>query len=65
MAHKFRIGQTVLFVAKPTHRGIVPETCVILRQLPESDGEFQYRIRSVHEPHEKVAKQSQLRSAPN
>ena len=61
MTHKFLIGQTVLFV-DPTHRHIVPETCVILRQLPESEGEFQYRIRGIHEPHERVAKESQLRS---
>ena len=62
MAHKFRLGQTVLFI-DPTHRHILPETCLITRQLPERDGEFQYRIRGIHEPHERVAKESQLRSA--
>jgi hypothetical protein len=61
MAHKFRVGQQVLFTAEPTHRHIVPETCVIVRQLPERDGEFQYGIRNTHEPHERAAKQSQLR----
>jgi hypothetical protein len=33
---------------------------VVIRQLPERDGEFEYRIRSMSEPHERVARESQL-----
>ena len=33
----------------------------IVRLLPPRDGEFQYRIKSIDEPHERVAKESLLR----
>jgi two-component sensor histidine kinase len=29
--------------------------------LPESDGEFQYRIKSIAETHERLARESELR----
>ena len=28
--------------------------------MPERDGEFEYRVRSSHEPHERVVRESQL-----
>jgi hypothetical protein len=34
--------------------------CVITKRLPERDGEFEYRIKSVNEPHERVVRESQL-----
>jgi hypothetical protein len=34
--------------------------CVITKILPERDGEFEYRIKSVNEPHERVVRESQL-----
>jgi hypothetical protein len=33
---------------------------VITKSLPERDGEFEYRIKSVNEPHERVVRESQL-----
>jgi hypothetical protein len=33
----------------------------IVQQLPESDGECQYKIKSLDEPHLRVAKEHQLR----
>jgi hypothetical protein len=33
----------------------------IVQQLPESNGEHQYKIKSVDEPHLRVAKEHQLR----
>jgi hypothetical protein len=32
----------------------------IVRQLPDSGGELQYRIKSEREPHERVVKESDL-----
>jgi hypothetical protein len=32
-------------------------------QLPERDGEFEYRIRSPDEPHERIVRESELRAA--
>jgi hypothetical protein len=29
--------------------------------LPERDGEYQYRIKSIVEPHERAARESELR----
>jgi hypothetical protein len=33
---------------------------VVTKQLPERDGEFEYRIKSISEPHERVARESEL-----
>ena len=32
----------------------------VSRQLPESDGQFEYQINSLIEPHERVVKESDL-----
>jgi hypothetical protein len=32
-----------------------------MAELPEQDGEFQYRIKSISEPHDRIAKESELR----
>ena len=36
---------------------------VVTMQLPERAGEFEYRIRSPDEPHERIARESELRGA--
>ena len=33
----------------------------VIRQLPTSNGEFGYRIKSAREPHERAVRESQLR----
>ena len=57
--HKFSVGQKVEMVPLGAFspRGVFE----IVRLLPPSEGEFQYRIKSVGEPHECVAKESLLR----
>jgi hypothetical protein len=35
---------------------------VITERLPEHDGEFEYRVKSVNEPHERVVGESQLKT---
>jgi hypothetical protein len=32
----------------------------VIKQFPESSGEFQYRIKSMNEPHERVGRESEL-----
>jgi hypothetical protein len=60
--HKFKIDQLVYFQparsidARPDHYQII-------RRLPESEGEFHYVIRSTHEGHERVARESELTRA--
>ena len=62
MPHKFKIGDRVSF----HHERIVSAahgSYVVTMQLPERDGEFEYHIRSADEPHERIARESELREA--
>jgi hypothetical protein len=58
--HKFRAGQRVTLVASFTNRRSVSAGYVVTKQLPERGGEFEYRIKGVSEPHERVARESEL-----
>jgi hypothetical protein len=57
--HKFKIGQLVHYVG----RGGVSGIYQVKQFLPAEDEVFQYRIKSVNEPHERVAWEHDLRSA--
>jgi hypothetical protein len=60
-SHKFNIGDVVSL--KPAPSLNVPGGIYeVVRQLP-SDGECEYRIRSANEPHERVARESELTKA--
>jgi hypothetical protein len=48
MPRKFSVGDRVRFHHERT-------VSVVMMQLPERDGEFEYRIRSPDEPHERMA----------
>jgi hypothetical protein len=61
--HRFRTGQRVQLQGSFLHRSAANGDYEIVRQLPASDGERQYRIKSLREPHERVAKESELRKA--
>ncbi len=57
--YKFRIGQTVY----PERSFAMPGGAyVVTARLPERDGEFEYRIKSVNEPHERAVLESQLKT---
>jgi len=61
--YKFQIGQTVFLV--PSHNLNIPGgACVVTKKLPESNGEFEYRVRSVNEPYERVVRESELSNVP-
>jgi hypothetical protein len=60
--HKFKIGQMAFF--HPRSRGVDASTrspYQITARLPPTDGEFQYRIKSIHEEHERAASENELR----
>ena len=59
--HKFKIGQTVFL--SPS-LGIPGGAYVATRKLSEREGEFEYRVKSANEPHERVVRESQLSDAP-
>lgn len=57
--HKFHLGQLVEYHVP---RGIdAPRgTYIVTAKLPERDGEFEYRIRSALEEHERMVRESEL-----
>jgi len=60
--HKFRVGQAVRFYPNGMGAHSAPHgTYVVMAELPEQDGEFQYRIKSIVERLERVARESELR----
>ena len=61
MPHKFNVGQTVRFqplqgLQHTTASGLYDVT----KQLPERNGEFEYRVKNRNEPHERLVKESEL-----
>jgi hypothetical protein len=60
MEHKFSVGQLVRYARG--FRSAAGGDYEVCRQLPDSRGELQYRIRSPYETHERVAGESELSS---
>ena len=56
--HKFRVGERAQFLAGAAVRFATAEVYEIVQQLPESDGEYQYKIKSADDPHLRVAKKA-------
>ena len=59
--YKYKIGQTVLYTPGPFGRGAAQESYKVTQLLPPEGDDRQYRIKSANEPHERVAKESQLK----
>jgi hypothetical protein len=56
---RFQIGQVV--GARPAlTRNFPGGSYHITKQLPENNGEWEYRIRGMNGPHERVVRESQL-----
>jgi hypothetical protein len=58
--HKFKMGQSVSFTSGPFGRGGASGVYKVTYLLPPEGGDYQYRIKSATEPHERVVKESQL-----
>jgi hypothetical protein len=58
--HKFKIGQSVNFTSGPFGRGGSSGVYKVTQLLPPEGDDWQYRIKSSDEPHERVVKESQL-----
>jgi len=58
--HKFHVGQSVSFTSGPFGRGGTNGIYKVVQLLPPEGDDFQYRIKSTSEPHERVVKESQL-----
>ena len=61
--HKFSVGESVHLTAGVFTRGGATGIYKVTQLLPSDGDEQQYRIKSASEPHERVAKQSQLEPA--
>ena len=57
-AHKFKVGQLVTLHSK--RHGVLAEQFEVVRLLPPANGDFQYRIRSTRDGHERVVVESEL-----
>ena len=57
--HKFSVGQKVELI--PAYLFSARDVFEVVGLLPQQDGEFQYRIKSIDEPHQRVVKESFLR----
>jgi hypothetical protein len=60
VSHKFKIGQSVNYTAGPYGAVRGSGIYTITQLLPPEGDDFQYKIKSAAEPHERVAKESQL-----
>ena len=58
--HKFKIGQLAHYLGRGGAYGIYRVTQLL---PPAEDEAFQYRIKNANEPHERVVKEHELRSA--
>ena len=61
--YKFQIGQTV-FLTASLHLNIPGGAYVVTKKLPERNGEFEYRVKSANELHERVVRESELSNVP-
>jgi hypothetical protein len=57
--HKFKIGQLVNYLSREGAAGVYEVT----QLLPPENEALQYRIKNANEPHERMAKEHELRSA--
>ena len=57
--HKFQVGETVM-LSSAVSRNVPGGIYQVTRQLPHNGREFEYRIKSVTEEHERVALESDI-----
>ena len=55
MLHKFHIGEFVT-MSPATSRNVPGGVYEVIKRLPDNGGEPEYRIKSINEPHERVAR---------
>lgn len=58
--HRFKIGKTVRFTPAGRDRSVPAGNYQVTRLLPPDGVDNQYRIKSVADGHERVAKETQL-----
>jgi hypothetical protein len=61
-SHKFHVGESVTVLPAIT-RNVPGGVYEVTKQLPHNGREFEYRIKSANEAHERVARESELTKA--
>jgi len=61
-SHKFKIGETVM-LRPAVSRNVPGGAYEVTKQLPHNGHEFEYRIKSASESHERVTRESELTKA--
>lgn len=61
--HRFAVGKMVRLNRAFPLLNALPGPYEVLAQLPERDGEFQYRIKSDREPYQRIVKEDELEPA--
>ena len=59
-AHRFHPGQSVYYCPPASQHAALRGTYEVIKQMPERDGEFEYRIKRVTESNQRVARESEL-----
>ena len=59
--HRFKVGQSVNYTSGPRSQAGSSGVYKITQLLPPEGEERQYRIKSADEPHERVAKETDLK----
>jgi hypothetical protein len=59
MLPKFKVGDAVI-LRSAMRQNVPGGVCVVIKVLPDPDGEREYRIKSAYEEHERVARESEL-----
>ena len=60
ISHRFSVGRMVRLSQAVRLRNAAPGSYEVLAQLPDRDGEFQYRLKSDREPYQRIAKENEL-----
>jgi hypothetical protein len=61
-SHKFHVGEIVM-LRPAISRNVPGGAYEVAKQLPHNGREFEYRIKSANEEHERVAQESELTGA--
>ena len=61
-SHKFKIGEIVMLKGSVS-RNVPGGVYEVVKQLPHNGHEFEYRIKSSSQSHERVAKETDLTRA--
>ena len=59
MPPKFRVGDAVI-LKQSIFQNVPGGVCVVIKVLPDHNGEREYRVKSAGEEHERVARESEL-----